>query len=92
MAALKGKTTERNLTKKGFTKAGGDHNYFEFWHEGKLTTKTKTSHNGQEIGDGLISAMSSQCRVDRQFFIAFAKCQKSKEDYIKELKRRGVII
>lgn len=91
MAALDGKKTNRNLKKKGFTEVTGDHNFFEFWHNGKLVTKTKTSHNGQEIHDGLIKAMSKQCGVKKEFFIEFAKCDRSKDEYINELKKNGII-
>ena len=91
MATQKGKTTNKNLLKKGFTKTEGDHNYFEFWHEGKLITKTKTSHNNQDIYDGLIIVMSKQCKVGKDFFKEFAKCNKSQDDYIDELKNQNII-
>ena len=91
MAALKGKTTNRNLLSKGFAKSNNDHRYFEFWHNGVFVTKTKTSHNDQDIYDPLIAAMSKQCKVGKEFFKEFAKCTKSKEDYIRELEKSGVI-
>jgi hypothetical protein len=92
MAALKGKTTNRSLLSKGFAEAPGDHNYFEFWHEGIMVAKTKTSRNDQDIYDGLISAMSKQCKVSSGFFKEFAKCTRSKDDYINELTANGTII
>lgn len=91
MASLKGKKTTQNLLKKGFTKSEGDHHFFEFWHNGVLITKTRTSHNSQDINDHLIKAMSSQCRVDKDFFQEFAKCTKSKDDYIDKLTYNGII-
>jgi len=36
--------------------------------------------------------MSSQCKVDKSFFKEFANCSKSKEQYIAELTKSGVII
>jgi predicted RNA binding protein YcfA (HicA-like mRNA interferase family) len=91
MASLKGKTTNKNLLKKGFIQANGDHNYFEFWYNGTFVVKTKTSHNNQDISDGLISAMAKQCKVSNSFFKEFAKCNKSEEDYIQELKSNKII-
>lgn len=91
MAALKGKTTNKNLLNKGFQKYAGDHNIFEFWHNGVFILKTKTSHNNQDIGDKLIGAMSKQCRVSAPFFKEFAKCTKSKDEYVQELINTGTI-
>lgn len=91
MAVLKGKTTNQSLLKKGFVKTDGDHHFFEFWHDGIFITRTKTSHDNQDISDGLISAMSKQCKVSGNFFKAFAKCDKSKAEYIIELKKNGII-
>ena len=91
MAVLKAKDTNKNLLKKGFVKYEGDHNYFEFWHKGVLTTRTKTSHNNQDIGDALIGAMSKQCKVSKDFFKEFARCEKSKDDYIAQLIESGII-
>ncbi len=91
MAVLSAKDTNKNLLKKGFVKYEGDHNYFEFWHNGILTTRTKTSHNNQDIGDSLIGAMSKQCKVSKEFFKQFARCEKSKDDYVAELKINRII-
>ncbi len=91
MASLNGKNTNKNLLKKGFAKYNNDHNFFEFWHKGMLITRTKTSHNSQDITDGLISAMSKQCKVSKDFFKKFAKCEKSQDDYISELITNGIL-
>lgn len=92
MAALNGKETNQALKNKGFVESPGDHHYFEFWHNGVFITKTKTSRNNQDIYDGLISAMSKQCRVSSGFFKEFAKCTKTKADYIAELITGGHIL
>ena len=91
MASLKGKKTVQSLLKKGFIQSDNDHHFFEFWHNGVFITKTKTSHNNQDINDHLIKAMSNQCRVDKMFFQEFAKCTKSKQDYIDKLIANGTI-
>jgi len=72
MAVLKANTTEQNMLKKGFSLAPGDHKWFEFFLEdGTYVTRTKMSHNGQDIGDDLISKMSHQCKVSSSFFKEF---------------------
>jgi hypothetical protein len=92
MAVLKANTTEQNMLKKGFSLAPGDHKWFEFFLEdGTYVTRTKMSHNGQDIGDDLISKMSHQCKVSSSFFKEFAKCKKSKDEYISELKKKKYI-
>lgn len=91
MAVLKGKTTRQNLLKKGFKIANGHHHFFEFYYEDKLIAKTRTSHNDQDIGEGLIDAMRKQCHVSANFFKEFAKCTKSEEDYVNELTQSGII-
>ncbi|MBL7741813.1 MAG: hypothetical protein JNK14_21515 [Chitinophagaceae bacterium] len=91
MAALNGKETRQSLLSKGFVEGPGDHHFFEFWHEGTFITRTRTSRNDQLIHDGLISAMSKQCKVSSSFFKEFARCTKSKDDYVAELKRNSVI-
>ncbi len=91
MAALKAKTTNKHLLKKGFKQVEGDHHWFEFWHNGIYITRTKTSHNDQDIHDKLISLMSKQCKVSSIFFKQFAKCEKSKEEYIAELITNNII-
>lgn len=91
MAVLDGKNTQKNLLKKGFQLSESHHHFFEFWHNGILVTKTKTSHNNQDITSGLISAMSLQCKVSNEFFKKFARCEKSKDDYVAELKKSKII-
>lgn len=91
MASLKAKTTVKNLLKKGFYKDDTHHHYYNFWHDGKIIATTFTSHNDQDIYDALITAMSKQCRMDRNFFIDFAKCTKNQSDYIQHLKAKGEI-
>lgn len=91
MAALDGKKTVKNLIKKGFIQSEGDHHWFEYWKDGKMISRTKTSHNSEEIHEGLISAMSKQCKVSKTFFTAFAKCTKTEADYVSELQNNGTI-
>ena len=91
MASLKAKTTIQNLKKKGFYEDDTHHHYYNFYYNNKLFATTHTSHNNQDIYDALITAMSKQCRMDRNFFIDFAKCTKNEADYIQHLKDKGEI-
>lgn len=91
MASLSSKKIESNFLKKGFTKYQNDHIVLEFIHEGKLLSKTKLSHNGQTIGDDLISVMSKQCKMSKNFFLEFSKCTKSKNDYLLALEKDKII-
>lgn len=92
MSVLKAKNTIQNLTKKGFKQVfDRDHRYFEFWHNNVFVTKTFTSHNNKDIDDYLISQMSKQCKVTASFFKEFAKCNKTKEEYVLELINGGHI-
>jgi predicted RNA binding protein YcfA (HicA-like mRNA interferase family) len=89
MASLPATKTRQSFIQKGFIAKEGPHHFYLFYHEGKLIAKTMVSHNDQDIGDKLISKMYKQCKMDKNFFIDFAKCHKSKADYIELLKNNG---
>ena len=89
MAVLDARKVTKNLLKKGFELRESHHHYFEFWHEGKLIAKTRSSHNNQGINDYLIKSMASGCQMPKKFFIEFCKCTKNKEDYIELLLEKG---
>lgn len=91
MATLKSEKTVSNFLKKGFKFANRDHKYLEFWHDNKLVVRTKVSHNGQDLNDYLIGAMQRQCKMGKPFFLEFARCEKSFDDYLALLKKSGVI-
>jgi len=94
MSPLDGKKTYKAFCKKGFKESesnSNDHKWIEFWFDGKLTKiKTKFSHNNQELGDYLITAMSRQINLSKQDFIKFAKCTISEKEYIKILEDKGI--
>lgn len=91
MASLNTKKTIANLTQKGFVLNNTHHQYYEFWHAGKLIAQTYTSHSGDTLNDYLIGSMKKQCKMEKNFFIDFAKCTKTKDDYLKVLKQNGFI-
>jgi predicted RNA binding protein YcfA (HicA-like mRNA interferase family) len=91
MASLDAKKTQQSLLKKGFVKLEGDHHYYLFYHDGKLITKTKLSHNEQDIGDGLISKMYKQCQLNKNQFFDLINCPLDKDEYIELLKQKGFL-
>ncbi len=92
MAVLDPKDTHRNLKKKGFIDAPGDHKRLEYYHNNRLILHTKISHGSKkEIDDYLIKQMSVQCQLDKKQFIDLAKCPLSKDEYFKILSDKKVL-
>lgn len=91
MASLNSKKTVKNLLSKGFAKARGDHQFLEFWYNGRYVLQTFCSHNSQDINDHLIMMMKNQCRLDKEDFLDLANCPLSREGYITKLVERGMI-
>jgi len=90
---LKTKDIERNLLRKGFAKDYGDHIRFVFMYDGRKTKiNSKISHSHSEIGDDLISKMSKQLNMTKDFFVGFVECIKSESDYIETLNDKGVML
>jgi hypothetical protein len=84
--------TYKNLKKKGFTDAEGDHKYLELFHKGKFIARTKISHGGaHDTDEGLINKMADQCKLNKQDFINLAKCPLSKEKYFEKLENAGLM-
>lgn len=94
MSVLDPKRTFRNLKKKGFQEAktkSSDHKQLEFYHNNLLVSRTKISHNSQELENYLIRQMSVQCELTKDQFIDFAKCPLSKEEYLEILDSQGFL-
>lgn len=91
MSSLNSKKTIRNLLSKGFLKAPGNHQYLEFWHNGKYILQTFCSHNDQDINDHLIFMMKNQCRLNKDDFLDLANCPLSQEGYVTKLVEQGMI-
>ena len=88
------KKTLKNMLSKGFEKyesASDDHIWLEFWHDGKITKhRTKISHGSdKDLEDFHIGAMAKQTQMDKKFFMEFAKCNKSKLEYVEHLTSKG---
>lgn len=89
---LKTRDIERSLLKKGFIKHNSDHKRFIFINDNiDEGISTKMSHSHSEIGDDLISKMSKQLFMSKDFFKEFVDCKKSESDYIEKLKHISII-
>lgn len=91
---LNKKKTLKNMLSKGFQEYEAksvDHIWLEFWNDGKITKhRTKMSHGSdKDLNDFLIGAISKQTNMSKHFFMEFAKCTKSKDEYISHLKEKG---
>ena len=87
------KDVYRNLKKKGFADAPGDHKYLEYYHNGKLVLATKISHGpAHDLGEYLINKMANQCKLSKSEFVDLAKCPLSAEEYLNKLKEKEGII
>lgn len=95
MSVLDGKKTYKAMCSKGFTvteQGGKDHKRIEFWHEGKLSrSRTKFSHNNQDLDDSLIGLISKQVGLTKKQFLAFAECTLTQEAYIEILRAQKLL-
>lgn len=95
MSPLDSRKTYNNLLKKGFresTTKSKDHKRVEFWYNGKLTpSRTKLSHNGEELVDYHIREMAKQTYMSKKQFVDFANCSLSEDQYIELLKTQKII-
>ena len=84
--------TYKNLKKKGFVDAPGDHKFLHFYHEGRFVLCTKISHGGtHDLEEFLIKKMAIQCKLEKEEFVDLATCPLSQEVYIERLKTKGLI-
>ncbi|MES2327955.1 MAG: hypothetical protein V4539_00040 [Bacteroidota bacterium] len=91
MASLDANKTRQSLLKKGFRKNEGDHHFYLYYYNGKVITKTKVSHNDQDIGDDLISKMYKQCKVTKKQFLDLINCPLDESGYIEILKEQDLL-
>jgi hypothetical protein len=86
---------QSNLPKKGFEEVrDGDHIFYHFKYEGKLThIRTKVSHGTKYkfLGEDLVSLMARQCKVTTKAFRGLAECTVSHSEYVTLLKNSGEV-
>ncbi len=92
MTVFSAKKVEKALEKVGYINENGDHNRYRLYIDGKRTDiRTKTSHNGQDIGDDLIASMARQIHLSKRDFIKLVNGHISKDEYIEILKINNII-
>lgn len=83
------------MCSKGFTeveKGSKDHKRIEFWHDGKLTrSRTKFSHNNQDLNDSLVAMMSKQVGLTKKQFFEFAECTLKQAAYVEILREQNLL-
>lgn len=82
-ASMRVREIDASLCKKGFERNDkSDHIRYILYVDGlKTGIMTKISHGENEIGDGLITAMSRQLKLSKNQFQDLVKCPLSKEAY-----------
>ncbi len=92
MTVLKTKDVVSGLLKKGFKKSESDHTFLILYVDDKKTSiRTKVSHGAREIGDNLIGMMAKQLRIDKTTFRQLVDCVMTRQDYLNELAKQGIV-
>lgn len=81
------------LTKKGFDESESKHHKLVLIVDGKPSTVyTIFSHGGGDPGKDLLSKIKKDLKfVNQEDFESFVDCTKKYEEYVLELKTKGVI-
>ena len=85
------KDVETSLLAKGFQQRESDHAYFIYYDTSgkKSTAKTKTSHSGKDLDDGLLALMSRQTKLTKKQFLDLVDCPLSRTEYENILRQNG---
>ena len=94
MTLIKTNKIRKGLLKKGFLEERShDHVIFRLYDEGKKTNiHTKISHGESEYDDQLISLMARELNLKKDSFLNLIECKMKHEDYIKILKKKGILL
>lgn len=88
MASLKqADVTNRLVHKFHFQEvAGGRHRRFHLLQDGRLIRSIEVPHSKRDIGNGLISFMAKQARVNQSEYRNMISCTMSEADYIERIR------
>jgi hypothetical protein len=83
----------RSLSSKGFLKVENDHTFFHLYVDGRdAGVFTKRSHGEREIGTPLAKRMQHQLKLESlASFRDLVECPLTYEEYVKQLRKAGVI-
>jgi predicted RNA binding protein YcfA (HicA-like mRNA interferase family) len=83
VSTLKTRNIREALSAKGFRESPNrDHCYLFFYLKGKKSSVfTKMSHGKSEVGDGLISSMAKQVKLNKSQFQGLVECSLTADKY-----------
>jgi hypothetical protein len=84
---------ESALLRKGFIRRDGDHRFYLFVHDGKVTpifTKVSHSPKHKTLDDSLLSYMARQTKLTNKQFRQLVDCTLSHDDYLDHLRSIGI--
>jgi hypothetical protein len=84
------KEFERICSKLEMVMKDGKDRYAYFYHDGKIITWTKRSHQRGDLG-GLEHFIRNQLKVNEQQLRDLRDCPMKREDYVEHLRQRGLI-
>ena len=86
---------KRSLEKKGFYLETGDHDYYNFYHNGKKTdiwTKISRGSKYEDYPRPLLNQIKRQLKFESPLQLeAFLKCPMQHEHYIQFLKEKKLV-
>ncbi len=93
MIVFKPRELVSSLLSKGSKYADNDHKFLILYINGEKTgIRTKVSHNNKGIGEGLISLIKKQLRLDSKAQLVDLKdCPMSYDDYLNHLRAKNIV-
>lgn len=83
----------RTLLALGFELSQRDHEVFELYVEGARVARTKLSRGSEyrTLSEPAVAAVARQLRIDRAYLYELVRGTKTKDNYLDELRRQGLI-
>jgi len=90
---LERRSLEHTLRALGFREEGGDHRFFILYWRERRVVRTKTSRGTQQrtIGERLAAEIAHEMRISRATLSDLVAGTKTKDDYLAELRRQGLL-
>lgn len=84
---------EQMLRDIGFVVSQRDHRVFELYFGGRRIVYTKTSRGTgyRTLHEPLVAEVARQLRIPREFLYELVRGTKTREDYLDELRKQGLL-
>lgn len=84
---------EQLLRRLGFAQTEGYHRVFCLTIEGRTVAKTKMSRGTghRTVGEGIVSDVADELHITRAFLYQLVRGEKGRDDYLNELRRKGLL-